>query len=375
MLKKLCLISLLCVSAFAQTKEYYVITNDTSNLNTIILDALSKGPLKGKSIKNLSQEDLVSCTQEDTCIEKVSSINPSAKVIKIDFYKEPENILFITQIDLATKLIESSNSIPCNNCSTLALLGELQKYRLREGYDSPSLLKNFSAYKYKSPSLPDKLISINLTTNPPSSIFINNKNMGTSPIELSAEVNEQIEVSFLDINHKRLNKKIKFNKNQSLSFDLTPIEGSLYLKSIPPKASVFVNGKSLGKTPKEIKKIKLTESVNITLKLDNHIEQEFTFKPRSENRETQTIELERGIGFLRVKHDGDPAKIIVYSNDKLLGPLAKFANDTIVLEAGKNKVKLVQGEVSKEETFDIKMDNFLDWEVTFVESVEISISF
>ena len=375
MLRKLCLISLLCVSAFAQTKEYYVITNDTSNLNTIILDALSKGPLKGKSIKNLSQEDLVSCTQEDTCIEKVSSINPSAKVIKIDFYKEPENILFITQIDLATKLIESSNSIPCNNCSTLALLGELQKYRLREGYDSPSLLKNFSAYKYKSPSLPDKLISINLTTNPPSSIFINNKNMGTSPIELSAEVNEQIEVSFLDINHKRLNKKIKFNKNQSLSFDLTPIEGSLYLKSIPPKASVFVNGKSLGKTPKEIKKIKLTESVNITLKLDNYIEQEFTFKPRSENRETQTIELERGIGFLRVKHDGDPAKIIVYSNDKLLGPLAKFANDTIVLEAGKNKVKLIQGEVSKEETFDIKMDNFLDWEVTFVESVEISISF
>ncbi|MEL0238871.1 MAG: PEGA domain-containing protein, partial [Gammaproteobacteria bacterium] len=274
-----------------------------------------------------------------------------------------------------TKLIESSNSIPCNNCSTLALLGELQKYRLREGYDSPSLLKNFSAYKYKSPSLPDKLISINLTTNPPSSIFINNKNMGTSPIELSAEVNEQIEVSFLDINHKRLNKKIKFNKNQSLSFDLTPIEGSLYLKSIPPKASVFVNGKSLGKTPKEIKKIKLTESVNITLKLDNYIEQEFTFRPRSENRETQTIELERGIGFLRVKHDGDPAKIIVYSNDKLLGPLAKFANDTIVLEAGKNKVKLIQGEVSKEETFDIKMDNFLDWEVTFVESVEISISF
>jgi hypothetical protein len=375
MLKKLCLISLLCVSAFAQTKEYYVITNDTSNLNTIILDALSKGPLKGKSIKNLSQEDLVSCTQEDTCIEKVSSINPSAKVIKIDFYKEPENIIFITQIDLATKLIESSNSIPCNNCSTLALLGELQKYRLREGYDSPSLLKNFSAYKYKSPSLPDKLISINLTTNPPSSIFINNKNMGTSPIELSAEVNEQIEVSFLDINHKRLNKKIKFNKNQSLSFDLTPIEGSLYLKSIPPKASVFVNGKSLGKTPKEIKKIKLTESVNITLKLDNYIEQEFTFRPRSENRETQTIELERGIGFLRVKHDGDPAKIIVYSNNKLLGPLAKFANDTIVLEAGKNKVKLIQGEVSKEETFDIKMDNFLDWEVTFVESVEISISF
>ena len=375
MLRKLCRISLLCVSAFAQTKEYYVITNDTSNLNTIILDSLSKGPLKGKSIKNLSQEDLVSCTQEDTCIEKVSSINPSAKVIKIDFYKEPENILFITQIDLATKLVESSNSIPCNNCSTLALLGELQKYKLGEGYDSPSLLKNFSAYKYKSPSLPDKLISINLTTNPPSSIFINNKNMGTSPIELSAEVNEQIEVSFLDINHKRLNKKIKFNKNQSLSFDLTPIEGSLYLKSIPPKASVFVNGKSLGKTPKEIKKIKLTESVNITLKLDNYIEQEFTFKPRSENRETQTIELERGIGFLRVKHDGDPAKIIVYSNDKLLGPLAKFANDTIVLEAGKNKVKLVQGEVSKEETFDIKMDNFLDWEVTFVESVEISISF
>ena len=80
MLRKLCLISLLFLSAFAQTNEYYVITNDTSNLNTVILDALSKGPLKGKPIKKLSQEDLLSCTQEDTCIEKVSSINPSSSL-------------------------------------------------------------------------------------------------------------------------------------------------------------------------------------------------------------------------------------------------------------------------------------------------------
>ena len=78
---------------------------------------------------------------------------------------------------------------------------------------------------------------------------------------------------------------------------------------------------------------------------------------------------------MRIKHDGDSKKIIVFSNNNLLGPLSKFRNDTIVLDAGKNNVKLVQDDVKKEQSFKISIDAFEDWEVTFVESVDINISF
>ena len=151
--------------------------------------------------------------------------------------------------------------------------------------------------------------------------------------------------------------------------------GSLYLTSNPSKANILVNDKSYGKTPKEISKIKLTESIKITLQLEDHIEEEFYFQPVSEKRERQDVKLNKGQGFLRIKHDGDSKKIIVFSNNILLGPLSKYRNDTIVLDAGKNNVNLVQDDVKKEQSFKISIDAFEDWEVTFVESVDINISF
>jgi hypothetical protein len=149
----------------------------------------------------------------------------------------------------------------------------------------------------------------------------------------------------------------------------------LYLTSSPSRANIFIDGKSFGKTPKEIKKIKLTDSIKITLKLDNFIDQEILFRPQSEKRENQNIKLERGQGFLKIMHDGDSEKIIVYSNNILLGKLSKYRNDTIVLDAGKNEIKLIQGDVKKEKNFKIIIDEFEDWDVTFVESVDINISF
>ena len=125
----------------------------------------------------------------------------------------------------------------------------------------------------------------------------------------------------------------------------------------------------------EISKIKLTESIKITLKLADHVDEEIYFQPKSEKTEKQNVKLNKGQGFLRIKHDGDSEKIIVFSNNKLLGPLSKYRNDTIVLDAGKNNVKLIQDDVKKEQSFKISIDAFEDWEVTFVESVDINISF
>ena len=98
-------------------------------------------------------------------------------------------------------------------------------------------------------------------------------------------------------------------------------------------------------------------------------------KGAEEKRERQNVKLNKGQGFLRIKHDGDSNKIIVFSNNNLLGPLSRYRNDTIVLDAGKNNVKLVQDDVKKEQSFKISIDAFEDWEVTFVESVDINISF
>ena len=111
------------------------------------------------------------------------------------------------------------------------------------------------------------------------------------------------------------------------------------------------------------------------MQLEDHIDEEIYFKPKSEKRESQNVKLNKGQGFLRIKHDGDSERIMVFSNNNFLGTLSKFRNDTIVLDAGRNNVRLVQDDVKKEQSFKISIDAFEDWEVTFVESVDINISF
>lgn len=375
MSNKIYLISFLFFASFVTSKDYYVITNVTSSLNSIIVNAASKSILSGNQTKTLTDEDLIACVEENTCIEKVMALDQRAYLLKIDLIADQQNELFITLIDLENKMIESSEMLPCYDCSTLELLGELSSFKLGNNYTSPSLVKKSLGFQYKKTEALDDIITLDLISNPPSAIFIDNKNIGTSPLQISAEKKTQINVSFIDINHKKLNKKIKFDKNKILNFDLVPIQGSLYLTSSPSRANIFIDGKSFGKTPKEIKKIKLTDSIKITLKLDNFIDQEILFRPQSEKRENQNIKLERGQGFLKIMHDGDSEKIIVYSNNILLGKLSKYRNDTIVLDAGKNDIKLIQGDVKKEKNFKIIIDEFEDWDVTFVESVDINISF
>lgn len=375
MYKKLYLISFILFVSFVHSKNYYIITNVTSGLNSILIDSASKGPLNGKEIKTLSKEDIAACAEEDLCIEKVIELDPQAFIFKLDFIKDPSNELFVTLIDLETKYIRMSDAMDCYDCSTIELLDKLKTFKLNDGYGSPALIKKALGFRYQQLSIPNDIVTLTLTSNPPAALLVDNKNIGVSPIEVSAKKKTQINVSFLDINHKKLSKKVSFDKNKTLSFDLEPIVGSLYLTSSPSKATILVNDKSYGTTPKEISNIKLTESIKITLKLDDHIDEEIYFQPKSEKREKQDVKLKKGQGFLRIKHDGDSEKIIVYSNNKLLGPLSNYRNDIIVLDAGKNNIKLIQDDVIKEQSFKISIDAFEDWEVTFVESVDINISF
>jgi len=375
MYKRFYFISFILFASFVSTKDYYIVTNVLSGLNSILIDSASNGPLSGKQIKTLTKEDLATCVEEDLCIEKVIEKDPKSFIFKLDYFQDPSNELFLSLIDLENKYIKLSHAIDCFDCSTIDLLDKLKSFKLNDGYSSPALIKKSLGFKYQELTIPEDNVTLTISSNPPAAIYVDNKNIGISPMEISAAKKTQINISILDINHKKLSKKVRFDRNKTINYDLEPIVGSLYLTSNPSKANILVNDKSYGKTPKEISKIKLTESIKITLQLEDHIEEEFYFQPVSEKRERQDIKLNKGQGFLRIKHDGDSKKIIVFSNNILLGPLSKYRNDTIVLDAGKNNVKLVQDDVKKEQSFKISIDAFEDWEVTFVESVDINISF
>jgi hypothetical protein len=210
---------------------------------------------------------------------------------------------------------------------------------------------------------------------PPANIFIQGQEVGISPLELSAKKNTKIEVEFIEINHKKLKKSLRFDKNRKHIYELVPIVGSVLLKSTPSRADIYINGKKQGRTPKEIKNIKLTEIINIELILKNYISEEISFKPKTESKEIINIDLEKGQGFVKINHDGESKKISVYVNGVLEGPLSNYKNDTLVLDAGKNKIDLVQDDVERNESFEVEMDAFETWKVSFVESVEVSISF
>ena len=375
MYKRFYLIYFILFASFVSTKDYYIITNASSGLNSILIDSASKGPLSDKQIKTLTKEDLVACVEEDLCIEKVIEKDPKSFIFKLDYFQNPINELYVSLIDLENKYIKLSHAIDCFDCSTIELLDKLKSFKLNDGYSSPALIKKSLGLKYQQLTIPEDNVTLTISSNPPAAIYVDNKNIGVSPMEISATKKTQINISILDINHKKVSEKVRFDKNKTLNYDLEPIVGSLYLTSSPSRATILVNDKNYGKTPKEISKIKLTESIKITLQLEDHIDEEIYFQPKSEKRERQNVKLNKGQGFLRIKHDGDSNKIIVFSNNNLLGPLSRFRNDTIVLDAGKNNVKLVQDDVKKEQSFKISIDAFEDWEVTFVESVDINISF
>ena len=58
-----------------------------------------------------------------------------------------------------------------------------------------------------------------------------------------------------------------------------------------------------------------------------------------------------------------------------MGTLDQFNNDILIVDAGRNNIKLTKDDIVKEENFKAKIDDFIDWEVAFLETVEITISF
>ena len=100
MYKRFYFISFILFASFVSTKDYYIVTNVLSGLNSILIDSASNGPLSGKQIKTLTKEDLASCVEEDLCIEKVIEKDPKSFIFKLDYFQDPSNELFLSLIDL-----------------------------------------------------------------------------------------------------------------------------------------------------------------------------------------------------------------------------------------------------------------------------------
>ena len=364
----------LLFSSFIQSDDLYLLTNGSKVITNEIVKSLESGLFSLNDIKMLSSEERAVCSEEETCIDAIRKKNSKAKVIKFDIYRSDTNSeIFITLINLEDSRIEINDYIDCDNCSTIDLIKVINSHEIKNTYFGHTLFNE--KFSYSEIYDNSELITLNLISTPPSKIFMGGEVIGISPLDISSKKNTKINVEFIDINHKKLSKSIKFDKNRVLEFTLVPIVGSVLIKSTPSKADIFINGKKQGRTPKEIKNIKLTEQINIELALKDHITEEISFRPKSESKETINVDLEKGQGFIKIDHDGSSEKIFVYVDGTLMGSLSNYRNDTLVLDAGKNKIRLVQGEVKRDEDFVIKMDAFETWKVSFVESVEVSISF
>jgi|TARA_B110000879_G_scaffold140115_1_gene182508 hypothetical protein len=374
--KKIFILSIsLLFTSITQSEDFYLLTNAPKVITNAITKSLETGSFSAIDLKILSDEEMKLCSQEESCIDAIRKKNSKAKILKFDISRGDLNSeVFITLINLGTSQIELNDYINCSRCSTIELIGAITSHNIKDTHFAHALFnKKFNYADISSGN--DDLITMKFVSTPPANIFIQGQEVGISPLELSAKKNTKIEVEFIEINHKYLKKSLRFDKNREYVYELVPIVGSVLLKSTPSRADIYINGKKQGRTPKEIKNIKLTEIINIELNLKNYISEEISFKPKTESKEVININLEKGQGFVKINHDGDSKKIFVYVNGIRKGLLSNYKNDTLVLDAGKNKIDLVQDDVKRDESFEVEIDAFETWKVSFVDSVEVSISF
>ena len=122
----------------------------------------------------------------------------------------------------------------------------------------------------------------------------------------------------------------------------------------------------------------MTTELRLKFVLENYLENSIIFTPMTSNDDNLLVELERGQALVKVKHDvrdEERKDVFVEINGKKMGTLDQFNNDILIVDAGRNNIKLTKDDIVKEENFKAKIDDFIDWEVAFLETVEITISF
>ena len=86
----------------------------------------------------------------------------------------------------------------------------------------------------------------------------------------------------------------------------------------------------------------MTDVLKLKFTLENYLDNSITFSPINASSNIVNIDLERGQGLVKVKHDvsDDERKdVSVEINGKNMGTLDQFNNDILVVDAGRNNIK------------------------------------
>jgi len=374
----------------------YVLFNDSesgiSDKESIILDSI-KSQIDVDTYL-LTSDEIKTCIADQSCFEYIRINYPQSNILQVDYFEQNESIYLIFSVwDHQTKSLQSSNSITCESCSTLQLISLISEYEfnlLNIWNDQEVLvIRPSMKYSYNQPEInfDEDYFTIEINPTPKARVKIDGEDYGMSPIQVSSTEKKTVNVE-LDIdNHESFAKKVRFGKDKKVTTKLKELLANLRVDSSPTGATVYINGSRKGRTPTDIKKISMNESLDIRLELKNYVEYEFNFTALKSGDNYEKISLERGQGYLRIVPDTgfSSDKISIRINGNNRGMLRNLSNSgewnegrkTLILYSGKNDLEVTYDGVTRKNSVKIETDEIFeeDWEVNFQDKVDVTITF
>jgi len=380
--------NLILIAAFfslnSLSQNFIVLHDNPDNFAKILTSTIAKEIYPNRSFIDFSLSQQAICIEEGNCFEEIGKLSDDTTVIYLSRYQiDFERYIYLTFINLNDKVVTRSLGSSCEFCTKLEQINMI-KALLIDNDKSLNEMPSFAVFPNLGLRYPstidneDALIDFEINSSVPAQIYLNGKFLGESPQKIRAKKNTKADIMLLAENHDDFREIISFKRNFRETFNLVPKMTDIIVKSVPPKATLYVNGKKAGSTPRTLKKIKMTTELKLRFTLENYLENSLTFTPMTSNDNNLLVELERGQALVKVKHDVSDAErkdVLVEINGKKMGTLDQFNNDILVVDAGRNKIKLTKDDIVKEESFKAKINDFIDWEVAFLETVEITISF
>ena len=364
--------------------DYVFLSSSPDNFSEIIGSTIKKEIYTSENFLEFSLDEQKSCISEGICFQEIKEKSENSVVIYLStFANEEERYIFYTFIDLESKTVIKDLGATCKSCSRLDLI-QLTKDLLNDKTLSSNEFSSYTLFPAERFSYPKNiteetnLIDYEISTSVPAEIFIDNKFLGFSPQKIKAKKNTKAQIKIVAPYFEVLTKEFSFQRNKKEKFNLSPMLTNLVVSTYPSRATLFINGKKIGSTPRTVNKLKVGTEVDIKISLENYIDNTFTYNPLDPESNQINVDLERGKGLLKVKHDVNDSErdqIYVTVNGRFIGTLDKFNNDILILDAGRNDIELTKGDITRKDSFKVKIDDFLNWEVAFIESVEINISF
>tara|TARA_B100000401_G_C52808852_1_gene722539 strand:- start:2062 stop:3213 length:1152 start_codon:yes stop_codon:yes gene_type:complete len=366
------------------SQNFVILHEAPDSFAKILTSTISKEIYPDKTFLDFSISQQTTCLEEGSCFDEIGKLSSDTTVIYLSRYQnEFESFIYLTFIDLKSKKVTRSLGKSCEFCTKLEQIDMVKSLLIGNNEslnDMPSFVV-FPTLGLEYPStIPsdDSLIDFEINVSVPAQIYLNGKYLGESPQKIRGNKDTKADIALSAENHEDFGKTISFKRNSKETFKLIPKTIDVVVQTNPPKATLFVNGKKTGATPRTLKKIKMTDELKLKFTLENYLDNSITFSPINASSNIVNIDLERGQGLVKVKHDvsDDERKdVSVEINGKNMGTLDQFNNDILVVDAGRNNIKLTKDDIIKEENFKVKIDDFIDWEVAFLETVEITISF